>query len=205
MTELSEAPQEQRRRPGSRGWPGPAPAVRASPGPDLASQNGPDRSSAGQNPPGRDRASPDPGPPPGPATLTAAYERCRQLNRRHGRSYYLATRLLPDWKRPHVHALYGFARYADEIVDDLGHGLSPAERRMALTAGASGSWRPAGGPLRRPGAAGGRAHRALLRHRPRRLRRFLRSMRMDLDRHRLRRPTTTCSATWRVGRGDRHA
>jgi phytoene synthase len=49
--------------------------------------------------------------------LAAAYERCRQLHRQHGRTYYLATRLLPAWKRPHVHALYGFTRYADEIVD----------------------------------------------------------------------------------------
>ncbi|MFC4586032.1 phytoene/squalene synthase family protein [Sphaerisporangium corydalis] len=52
-------------------------------------------------------------------TLTASYEQCRRLNARHGRSYYLATRLLPAWKRPHVHALYGFARYADEIVDSF--------------------------------------------------------------------------------------
>ena len=28
-------------------------------------------------------------------TLTAAYERCRQLHARHGRTYYLATLLLP--------------------------------------------------------------------------------------------------------------
>jgi 15-cis-phytoene synthase len=49
--------------------------------------------------------------------LAASYERCRQLHRRHGRTYYLATRLLPAWKRRHVHALYGFTRYADEIVD----------------------------------------------------------------------------------------
>ncbi|MEV7964372.1 phytoene/squalene synthase family protein [Sphaerisporangium sp. NPDC088356] len=53
-------------------------------------------------------------------TLTASYERCRKLNASHGRSYYLATLLLPAWKRPHVHALYGFARYADEIVDSFG-------------------------------------------------------------------------------------
>ncbi|MEV5409984.1 phytoene/squalene synthase family protein [Thermopolyspora sp. NPDC052614] len=52
-------------------------------------------------------------------TLTASYERCRRLHARHGRSYYLATRLLPGWKRRHVHALYGFARYADEIVDSF--------------------------------------------------------------------------------------
>lgn len=49
--------------------------------------------------------------------LAEAYERCRELHRRHGRTYYLATRLLPAWKRRHVHALYGFTRYADEIVD----------------------------------------------------------------------------------------
>lgn len=49
--------------------------------------------------------------------LCAAYARCRELHRRHGRTYYLATRLLPAWKRRHVHALYGFTRYADEIVD----------------------------------------------------------------------------------------
>ena len=52
-------------------------------------------------------------------TLVAAYERCRGLNAAHGRTYYLATRLLPPAKRPHVHALYGFARFADELVDDL--------------------------------------------------------------------------------------
>lgn len=52
-------------------------------------------------------------------TLTRSYEFCRRLNARHGRSYYLATLLLPAWKRPHVHALYGFARYADEIVDSF--------------------------------------------------------------------------------------
>jgi phytoene synthase len=49
--------------------------------------------------------------------LAGAYERCRALHKRHGRTYYLATRLLPAWKRRHVHALYGFTRYADEIVD----------------------------------------------------------------------------------------
>ncbi|GIG58157.1 phytoene synthase [Longispora fulva] len=52
--------------------------------------------------------------------LAEAYERCRLLHRHHGRSYYLATRLLPAWKRRHVHALYGFTRYADEIVDRPG-------------------------------------------------------------------------------------
>ncbi|GAA2496662.1 phytoene/squalene synthase family protein [Winogradskya humida] len=64
--------------------------------------------------------------------LEAAYERCRQLHRSHGRTYYLATRLLPAWKRRHVHALYGFTRYADEIVDRTEE-LPPAERAALLT------------------------------------------------------------------------
>ncbi len=51
------------------------------------------------------------------ASLDAAYAACRDLHRIHGRSYYLATRLLPAWKRRHVHALYGFTRYTDDIVD----------------------------------------------------------------------------------------
>jgi phytoene synthase len=67
-----------------------------------------------------------------PRTLSAAYERCRQLHARHGRTYYLATLLLPRWKRRHVHALYGFTRYADEIVDDLASTLDPPAQAAAL-------------------------------------------------------------------------
>jgi len=51
--------------------------------------------------------------------LRQSYELCRRLNARHGKTYYLATLLLPPQKRPYVHALYGLARYADELVDDL--------------------------------------------------------------------------------------
>jgi phytoene synthase len=63
--------------------------------------------------------------------LATAYERCRELHKRHGRTYYLATRLLPAWKRRHVHALYGFTRYADEIVDQT-EALPPVERAARL-------------------------------------------------------------------------
>jgi phytoene synthase len=51
--------------------------------------------------------------------LRHSYELCRQLNAEHGRTYYLATMLLPPAKRPFVHALYGYARYADDFVDSL--------------------------------------------------------------------------------------
>ena len=66
--------------------------------------------------------------------LDASYERCRALNREYGRTYYLATRLLPRWKRRHVHALYGFTRYTDNIVDcaaDDGLGRADRLRRWA--------------------------------------------------------------------------
>jgi phytoene synthase len=67
--------------------------------------------------------------------MRASYERCRELNAQHGKTYYLATLLLPPAKRPYVHALYGFARYADEIVDDLASTLTEQEKDDWL-----GSW-----------------------------------------------------------------
>ncbi|WP_410872719.1 phytoene/squalene synthase family protein [Nocardia sp. A7] len=50
--------------------------------------------------------------------LRAAYLRCRELNAQHGRTFFLATRLLAPAQRPAIHALYGFARWADDIVDE---------------------------------------------------------------------------------------
>jgi 15-cis-phytoene synthase len=64
--------------------------------------------------------------------LRASYQECKRLNSLHGKTYYLATLLLPAAKRPFVHALYGFARYADEIVDDLASTLTPAEKAEVL-------------------------------------------------------------------------
>lgn len=85
-------------------------------------------------------------------TLQAAYLRCRALNAHYGRTYFLATRLLTPAQRPAVHALYGFARWADEIVDDLGNGLSVKQKaarldelEAALLAGLAG--RPCAHPV----------------------------------------------------------
>ena len=65
--------------------------------------------------------------------LRASYAECKRLNALHGKTYFLATLLLPKAKRPFVHALYGFARYADEIVDDLASELSVEEKAQALS------------------------------------------------------------------------
>jgi phytoene synthase len=64
--------------------------------------------------------------------LRTSYLECKRLNSLHGKTYYLATLLLPPAKRPFVHALYGFARYADEIVDDLASTLTDEEKANSL-------------------------------------------------------------------------
>jgi phytoene synthase len=64
-------------------------------------------------------------------TLEQSYAECRRLNKRHGATYYWSTMVLPAVKRHHVHALYGFCRHADDIVDERG-AASPAERAVAL-------------------------------------------------------------------------
>lgn len=75
--------------------------------------------------------------PTGPVSLDESYELCREFNKRHGTTYYWSTLVLPPLKRPHVHALYGFARYADDIVDEIpegGHGEIPVAQRAAALA-----------------------------------------------------------------------
>ncbi|WIX78514.1 phytoene/squalene synthase family protein [Amycolatopsis carbonis] len=57
--------------------------------------------------------------------LRAAYTECRRINAHHGRTFFLATRLLPARARPAAHALYGFARMADELVDNPEPGTDP--------------------------------------------------------------------------------
>ena len=69
--------------------------------------------------------------------LRESYAECKRLNSLHGKTYYLATLLLPKSKRPFVHALYGFARYADEIVDDLASTLNPQEKADVLSSWSS--------------------------------------------------------------------
>ncbi|HZU49078.1 MAG TPA: phytoene/squalene synthase family protein, partial [Mycobacterium sp.] len=68
----------------------------------------------------------------GDARLREAYRRCREINAAHGRTFFLATRLLAPDQRPAVHALYGFARYADDILDDLNPDLDTSIRAQRL-------------------------------------------------------------------------
>ena len=65
--------------------------------------------------------------------IQESYQECKRLNSEHGKTYFLATKFLPPNKRPFVHALYGFARYADEIVDDLKSTLSDLDKSKLLS------------------------------------------------------------------------
>lgn len=126
--------------------------------------------------------------PTGPVTLAQSYALCKGFNKRHGTTYYWSTKVLPADKRPHVHALYGFCRYADDIVDDLGP-VPVVEREAALASFGERFFRDL--------AAGSSADPVLMAVvdtvrkfpiDPECFRRFLRSMTMDL--------TVTQYETW---------
>jgi phytoene synthase len=74
--------------------------------------------------------------PDGPVSLEDSYALCKEFNKRHGTTYYWSTLVLAPVKRHHVHALYAFCRYADDIVDDpsLGWDDAATERRAAALA-----------------------------------------------------------------------
>ena len=54
------------------------------------------------------------------AFLAQAYAECALITRRHSRTFYLASALLPKPKRNAARALYAFARISDDIVDQPG-------------------------------------------------------------------------------------
>ena len=98
-------------------------------------------------------------------------------------------------KRHHVHALYGFCRYADDIVDDLGPAPLEVRERALADFGARFF----------ADAARGESDDEVLKAVVHTVRafgldvdcfaRFLRSMTMDLSVTGTRR-STTCSTTW---------
>jgi len=64
-----------------------------------------------------------------PAVLRAAYAECERLARNHYENFPVASWLLPARMRPHVAALYAFARAADDFADE---GRRSAEERFRL-------------------------------------------------------------------------
>jgi phytoene synthase len=50
--------------------------------------------------------------------LKQAYKHCRAITRYHAKTFYLATRFLPNEKQRGIFAIYGMCRYLDNLVDD---------------------------------------------------------------------------------------
>jgi phytoene synthase len=109
--------------------------------------------------------------------LSRAYETCRRMQRRHDPTYYWATRRLPEEIQPATHALYGYVRTADQIVDGPRRDGRPEARRAALDAWeaelAAGS--ASSQPVVRALADAGARHRLPLGE----LELYMRSMRLD--------------------------
>jgi hydroxysqualene synthase len=57
-------------------------------------------------------------PPAGPYSVSRAYEFCEEFARAHHESYPVASHLVPSEIRPHLIALYAFARAADDFADE---------------------------------------------------------------------------------------
>jgi squalene synthase HpnC len=68
------------------------------------------------------------------ADVERAYAACDALARSHYENFPVASRLLPARMRPHVAAVYAFARIADDIADE---GSAPAGERLDALA----AWR----------------------------------------------------------------
>src|SRR5271154_1331670 len=74
-------------------------------------------------------------------TIADAYEACTKLTRAHYENFPVG-RLVPRKMRPHVHAVYAFARHADDLADEGYAGgakaqgardvMTPKERLAAL-------------------------------------------------------------------------
>lgn len=49
--------------------------------------------------------------------VSSSYQYCRELTRRHARTFYFASHVLPERKRDACYAVYAFCRYVDDLVD----------------------------------------------------------------------------------------
>ena len=67
-----------------------------------------------------------------PDPLARAYATCEALARSHYENFPVASRLLPAQMRPHIAAVYAFARLADDIADEGTASPSARQEQLAL-------------------------------------------------------------------------
>ena len=63
--------------------------------------------------------------------LEDAYAACQRLAQSHYENFPVASRLLPARLRPHVSAIYAFARIADDFADEPGRRIGERLRLLA--------------------------------------------------------------------------
>jgi squalene synthase HpnC len=85
--------------------------------------------------------------------LAQAYEACEALARSHYENFPVASALLPRPMRPHIAAVYAFARTADDMADegdapgaDRRTALDAWQRRLHVAVESASSWSPSGAP-----------------------------------------------------------
>src|SRR5262245_63935633 len=81
-----------------------------------------------------------------PEPLARAYAECESMARSHYENFPVASRLLPAAMRPHVAALYAFARVADDFADE--GTAEPTMRQEQLRAWRERLHEAAAGPSR---------------------------------------------------------
>lgn len=69
--------------------------------------------------------------------LKEAYAKCRSITRYHAKTFYMATRFLPNHKQRGIFAIYSLCRYIDDLVDEAEdlvekEQLDPADIKMKL-------------------------------------------------------------------------
>jgi phytoene synthase len=74
---------------------------------------------------------PHPAPVADGPLLARAYAECGAVIAEHGKTFYLASKLLPPAKRRAIRALYAFCRVTDDIVDDAAGSTVDKEVRLA--------------------------------------------------------------------------
>ncbi len=83
------------------------------------------------------------------AAVARAYAQCERRASGHYENFPVASRLLPAAMRPHIAAIYAFARTADDYADEPGMATDERLRRLdawgrQLAAATAGSGRESG-------------------------------------------------------------
>jgi phytoene synthase len=66
----------------------------------------------------------------GPRAIAEGRQRCREITRRHSKSFYFASHLLPAGAQSAAYAVYAFCRSADDAVDEAGGSVEVARTNL---------------------------------------------------------------------------